>query len=114
MYFYRMTVSLLFHWYAGSNAIKASVLKVRKGQRSGIDTIKAPHLTQDNNEKETTLQLDILNENQVISLFQAGDHKASINRRTRKHIKKQETNNTNDPQKKHGIGTVSKIFYWMA
>ena len=42
---------------------------------------QAPHLTQDTNEKVTTSQLDITNESQEVSPFQAGDHKASINTR---------------------------------
>ena len=56
----------------------------------------------------TTSQLEITNESQGVSPFQAGDHKASINRRARKHNKKQDRNDINDPQKKHHLGTVSK------
>ena len=44
------------------------------------------------------------NESQEVSPFPAGDHKASVNRRARKHDK----NKTRDPQKKHRLGTVSK------
>ena len=47
----------------------------------------SPLLTQDTNRKVTTSQLDITNESQEVSSFQTGDHKASINRRTRKHNK---------------------------
>ena len=47
----------------------------------------SPHLTQDTKWKVTTSQLDITNESQEVNPFQAGDHKASINRRTRKHNK---------------------------
>ena len=47
----------------------------------------SPHLTQDTNWKVTPLQLDITNDSQEVSPFQAGDHKASINRRARKHNK---------------------------
>ena len=54
-------------------------------QRSGIDTIK--YHTQDTNGKVTNLQLDTTNESQEVSPFQAGDHKAHINRRTQRHIK---------------------------
>ena len=35
-----------------------------------------PHLTKDINGKVTNSQLDITNENQVVSPFPAGDHKA--------------------------------------
>ena len=47
----------------------------------------APHLTQDTNGKVTTSQLDITNESQEVSPLPAGDYKASINRRARKHNK---------------------------
>ena len=69
---------------------------------------QAPHLTQDTNGKVATSQLDITNESQEASPFQAGDHKASINRGARKHNKKQDRNNITDPQKKHRLGTVNK------
>ena len=46
---------------------------------------QTPHLTQDTNGKVTTSQLGITNENEEVSSFPAGDHKASINRRARKH-----------------------------
>ena len=48
---------------------------------------QAPHLTQDTNGKVTTSQLDITNESQKVRPFPAGDHKASTNRRARKHNK---------------------------
>ena len=50
----------------------------------------------------TTLQLDVIN----VSPFRAGEHKASINRRTQKHNKKK--TEINDPQKKHRLGKLSK------
>ena len=68
----------------------------------------------DTNGKVTTSQLDITNEGQEVSPFPAGDHKASINRRRRKHNKKQDRNNINVPLKRHRLGTVNKIFYWRA
>ena len=42
------------------------------------------HLPQDTTGKVTTSQLDITNESQEVSPFQAGDHKASINRHAQK------------------------------
>ena len=48
---------------------------------------QAPHLTQETNAKVITSQLDITNESQEVSPFQAGDHKTSIDRRARKHNK---------------------------
>ena len=68
---------------------------------------QAPHLTQDTNGKVTSSQLDITNESKEVSLFPAGDYKASIN--ITKHNKNQGRNNISDPQKKHRLRTVSKI-----
>ena len=57
------------------------VIKVRKRAKIRNRYNQAPHLTQDTNEKVTMSQLDIRNESQEVSPFQAGDHKASTNRR---------------------------------
>ena len=46
----------------------------------------------------TTSQLDITNEIQEVSYFQAGDHKASINRRALKHNKNKTEITLNDPK----------------
>ena len=43
--------------------------------------------TQDTNGKVTNSQLDTTNESQEVSPFQAGDHKAHINRRAQIHSK---------------------------
>ena len=75
---------------------------------------QAPYLPQDTKGKVTTSQSGITKESQEVSHFPAGDPKASINRHARKHNKKQDRNNINDPQKKHHLWTVSKIFYWRA
>ena len=72
-----------------------------------------PHLTQDTNGKVTNSQLYTTNESQEVSPFSAGDHKAQINRRLQRH-KNTGQKNIKDPQKKYRLGTVSKIFYWMA
>ena len=61
-------------------------IKVRKRAMFRDRYNQALHLTQDTNGKVTTSQLDITNESQKVSLFSAGDHKASINRRARKHV----------------------------
>ena len=42
-------------------------------------------LTQDTNGKVTNSQLDTTNESQEVSPFPAGDHKAHINRRAKRH-----------------------------
>ena len=55
--------------------------KIRNGYN------QAPHLTQDTNGNVTTSLIDITIESQEGGPFPAGGHKASINRRTRKHNK---------------------------
>ena len=64
-----------------------SLRQVRKRTKSRNRYNLVPHLTQDTNGKVTNSQLDITNENQEVSPFPAGDHKASINRRARKYNK---------------------------
>ena len=61
--------------------------KVRKRAKIKNRYNQAPHLTQEPNGKMTTSQLDITNKSQEVSPFPAGDNKASINRRARKHNK---------------------------
>ena len=68
---------------------------------------QALHLARDTNGKVTTSQLDITSENQEFSPLPVGDHKASINRRTRMHNR----NNIKDSQKKHRLGMVSKKYF---
>ena len=65
--------------------IKNKKIESKKGDRIKNRYNQAPYLTQDTNEKVTDSQLDITNESQEVSSFPAGDHKASINRRARKH-----------------------------
>ena len=87
-----------------------SVLLLQVRKRTKIRNLynQVRHLTQDTNGKVTTSQLDITNQNQEVSPFPSGDHKTSINRRTRKHNKNKTENNINDQQMKHRLGTVSK------
>ena len=59
----------------------------KKGAKIRNRYNQAPHLTQDTNRKVTASQLDITNKSQEVSPFPVGDHKASINRRVRKHNK---------------------------
>ena len=56
--------------------------------------------------KVTKTQLNITNVSQEVSSFTTGDHKAAMNRQ-KKHDT-QNRNNTNDPQKKYRLRTVSK------
>ena len=63
--------------------------KVNKGAkiRYRYNQVHVPHLTQDTNGKVTNSQLDTTNESQEVSPFPAGDHKAHINRRAKRHSK---------------------------
>ena len=89
------------------------VLKVSKGAKIRNRYNQVPHLTQDTNGKVINSQIDTTNESQEVSPFPAGDHKAHINRCV-KSIANKRQKNIKDPQKKNGLGTVSKIFYWRA
>ena len=55
-------------------------VKVSKGAKIRNRYNQVPHLTQDTNGKVTNSQLDTTDESQEVSLFQAGDNKAQINR----------------------------------
>ena len=57
------------------------ILQVRKRAKIKNRYNQAPHLAQATNGKVTTSQPDITCERQEVSPFQAGDHKASTNRR---------------------------------
>ena len=87
--------------------MRSNMFKIRKRAKITNQYNQAPHLIQDKNGKVTNSQLDITNESQEVSPFQAVDHTASINRRAQKHSK-DKTEITNDPQKKHRLGTVCK------
>ena len=50
--------------------------KVSNGAKIRNRYNQVPHLTQDTNGKVTNSQLDTTNENQEVSPFPAGDHKA--------------------------------------
>ena len=50
--------------------------------------------------------INITNKSQEVSHFPAGDRKAAMNRC--ENMRTQGINNTNDPQKKNRLGTVSK------
>ena len=63
---------------------------------------QVPHLTQDTTLESDETDINITKKSQEVSPFLAGDQKAAINRR------ESMTNNTNDPQKKYHLGTVSK------
>ena len=75
---------------------------------------QVPHLTQDTNGNVTKSQLDTANENQEVSPFPAGDHRAHINRRAQRHSKHKTEQKHKISTKKYRLGTVSIIFYWRA
>ena len=64
-----------------NNHYKSKGAKIRNGYN------QVPHLTKDTNGKVTNSQLDTTNENQEVSPFPVGDHKAQINRRAQRHSK---------------------------
>ena len=84
--------------------------KVSKGAKIRNRYNQVPHMTQGTNGKVTNSQLDTTNESQEVSPFTAGDHKAHINRRSQRHSKQKTEKNIKDPQKKHRLGTVSKMY----
>ena len=51
-----------------------SIIKVSKGEKIRNRYNQVPHLDQGTNGKVTNSQLDITNESQEVSPFQAGDH----------------------------------------
>ena len=63
------------------------IIEVSKGAKIRNRYNQVPHLTQDTNGKVTNSQLHTTNESQEVSPFPAGDHKAHINRRSKKHSK---------------------------
>ena len=85
-------------------------IKIRKSTKIRNQYNQATHLTQDTNGKVITSQLDITNESQEVSPFEAGDHQILINRRARKHNKNKTENNINNPQKSTALERSVKYF----
>ena len=78
--------------------------KVRKKGKIRLDTTKNHNLIQDTILESDKTQESITQESQGVSPFPAGDHKTARNRHDS--ITKKNTNNTNnknDPQKKHRL-----------
>ena len=88
------------------------ILKVSKMAKIRKRYNQVPHLTRDTTWESNKNTINITNKRQEVSPFPAGDHKAAINRR--KSIGNTRHKNTNDPQEKYRLGTVSKTFYWRA
>ena len=85
------------------------LVKVRMTAKIRKRYNQVTHLTQDttweSNKKNT---IDITNKSQEVSPFPADDHRAAMNRRDS--MRNTRHKNANDPQKKYGLGTVSKNF----
>ena len=86
--------------------------KVRKTATIRKRYNQVPHLTHNTTWESNKNTINITNKSQETSPFPAGDHKAAMNRR--ESMRNTRHKNTNDPQKKCRLGTVSKIFYWWA
>ena len=99
--------------YIQNDFTQMFLIKVSNGEMFRNRYNQVPHLAQDANGKVTNTKLDTTNEGQEVSRFPASDHKAHINIRARRHSKPRQKNK-NDPQKKHRLEVVSKIFYWRA
>ena len=87
-------------------------VKVNKGAKIRNRYNQVPRLTQDTNGKVTNSQLDTTNESQEVSPFEAGDHKAHINRRAQrhsKHKKEQEMSQTRDECPKRNWSSIRHI-----
>ena len=78
------------------------MFKVSKGGKIRNRYNQVPHLIQDTNGKVTNSQLDTTNESQEVSPFPAGDHKAHINRRAKRHSE----HKTENPKKIHKRSTA--------
>ena len=81
-------------------------VKVSKGAKIRNRYNQVPHPTQDTNGKVTNSQLDTTNESQEVSPFQAGDHKAQLNRRAHRHYK----HNSEQKQKRSTKEVPPKYF----
>ena len=98
-----------FWWFYCINDIlieKVRIVKVRKMAKIRNRYNQVPHLTQDTTWESNTTTINITNKSQEVSPFPAGDHKAAWT--DAKAWQSQDINNTNDPQKKYHLGTVSK------
>ena len=92
------------------NLSSGFLTKVRKRAKIRNRNNQAPHLTQDNNGKVIISQLDITNESQE-AIPSAGDHKASINRRARKHNKYKTEITLMMHKRRTALDRSVKIFY---
>ena len=83
--------------------VKVKKAKIRKQYN------QVPQLSRDTiRESDKKDKKHHIQESPEVITFQEGDHKAARNRQDRMTDKHENTNNKNDPQKKHRLGTVSK------
>ena len=80
--------------------------KVRKTAKVRKRYNQVLHLTQDITWESNKNTINITNKSQEVSPFPAGDRNAAMNRR--ESMRNTRHKNTNDPQKKYRLGTVSK------
>ena len=83
-----------------------SKIKVRNTAKIRKRYNQVPHPTQDTTWESNINTINITNKSQEVSPFLTGDHKAAMNRR--ESMRNTRHKNTNDPQKKYCLGTVSK------
>ena len=89
-----------------STWIQTLLFKVRKAAKIWKQYNQVPHLTQDTTWESNKNTINITNKSQEVSPFPADDRMAAMNRR--KSMRNIRHKNTNDPQEKYRLGTVSK------
>ena len=95
--FSKLYLTKLFYVTPQQELYSPKMTKVSKGAKIRNRYNQVPHLAQDTNGKVTNSQLDTTNDSQEVIPFQAGDHKAHINRRAQRHSKHKTEKNIKDP-----------------
>ena len=83
-----------------------SSIKVRKEAKIRKRYNQVPHLTQYTTWQGNKITINSTYKSQEVCPFPLGDHKVAMNRR--ESMRNTRHKNTNDPQKKYRLGTVSK------
>ena len=99
-----MVCFMTFLYFYEKSPFICCIFKVSKDAKIRNRYNQVPHLSQDTNGKVTNSQLDTTNESQEVSPFQAGGHKAYINRRAQRHSK-------HKTEKKHR-GSTKEVPPW--
>ena len=84
--------------------------KVRKTARIRNRYNQEPHLSQDTKRESNKITINNTKKSQEVNPYPSGDHNGAMNRR--KTMPNTSHINTNDPETKYRLGTVSKIFCW--